>query len=63
MDETQLVTRIRKTFEESHNVCSTGFLASRLGVDSEEVGKTLKNLESEGRVKYNKSYETWSWLK
>jgi len=62
MDETQLAIRIRKTFEDSHNLCSTDFLASRLGIDSEEDEKTLKNLEREGRVTFDKNHETWKWV-
>jgi hypothetical protein len=63
MDEAQLAIRIRKTFEESHNMCSVDYLSSRIGVDSVEVEKILRSMESEGRVKYDSAKVFWRWLK
>jgi Mn-dependent DtxR family transcriptional regulator len=63
MDEALLITRIRKTFEESHNQCSADYLASRIGVTSEETEKTLNNLKREGRVTFDGNHETWRWVK
>jgi DNA-binding transcriptional regulator YhcF (GntR family) len=63
MDEAQLVIRIHKTFEESHNFGSVDYLASRIGATSEDIEKILRNLEREGRVKYDATTEIWRWIK
>jgi len=63
MGEAQLNTRIKRTFEESHNMCSVDYLSSRIGIDSEEIEKILRNMEREGQVKYDSAKGFWRWLK
>jgi len=63
MDEAQLAIRVRKTFEESHNQCSLDYLASRLGITSEEVERILIEFEREGRVRFDAAKGIWRLLK
>ena len=63
MDRAQIVAHVKATFEASHNQCSLDYLASRLGVTSEEVEKVLIDLEREGRVRYDSAKGIWRWLK
>ncbi|MGD0805791.1 MAG: hypothetical protein ABSA11_17150 [Candidatus Bathyarchaeia archaeon] len=63
MDEVQLAIRIRETFEESHSFCSLDYISSRIGVDSVDVERVLRNMEREGWVRYDAASEIWRLLK
>jgi Mn-dependent DtxR family transcriptional regulator len=46
-------------FSEAHGLASTDFVASKLGVSSEEAEKLLNALKREGRVTYDPAKEVW----
>ena len=53
--------KIALIFNATHNIASTDYIASKLGVESAEAEKLLKSMEREGRVTFNAAKEVWRW--
>ena len=52
---------IKSTFEACHNIASTDYIASKIGVTSEEAENLLNALKREGTVTYDVAKEFWRW--
>ncbi|MCX6653856.1 MAG: hypothetical protein NTY03_01910, partial [Candidatus Bathyarchaeota archaeon] len=52
------IDRLAKVFEECHNQASTDYLASRVGVSSEDLDKILKTIKNAFKIP---GEDTWRW--